>query len=272
VKDSRVKAAHEKQERSWATNTMGMHIGIDDAEAEESFNSKDNLKRRQKQHLSSDVSQSWASSILLMFKALKFWQHVPTVYTSKTPRQDFPLLAIHMTILQIFSLAYPVRELMCLSQTTSTVFVVKLCTTTLRLDQPMQLYDPARGDFDDVDFPMEFGVPQATVNASSPLKEGDVLLEQGVADTRALLAHAMEERFLHNYASRGLTSGRGGVYSAPIPHKYKCMNVLPRASCSFSLAFSLVYILFVACAPSLALNMSPKKILRYTRSFCDEKY
>ena len=72
--------------------------------------------------------------------------------------------------------------------------------------------------------------------------------------------------------SRGLTSGRGGVYSALIPHKYKCMNVLPCASCSFSLAFSLVYILFVACAPSLTLHMSPKKILRYTTSFCDEKY
>jgi len=79
-----------------------MHIGIDDAEADESFNSKDNLKRRQQQHLSSDVSQRWASSILMMFKALKFWQDVSTVYTSKTPRQDFPLLAIHMTILQFF--------------------------------------------------------------------------------------------------------------------------------------------------------------------------
>ena len=35
--DNRVKAAHEEQERSWATNAMGMHIGIDDVEADESF-------------------------------------------------------------------------------------------------------------------------------------------------------------------------------------------------------------------------------------------
>jgi len=81
VEDSRVKSAHEKQERSWAKNAMGMHIGIDDAEADESFNSKENLKRRQKQHLSSDGSQRWASSILMMCKALKFWQDVSTVYT-----------------------------------------------------------------------------------------------------------------------------------------------------------------------------------------------
>ena len=107
-----------------------------------------------------------------------------------------------MTILQIFSLAYPVGELMRLSQTTSTVFVVpcvflivKLFTITLRLDHPLQLYDPARGDFNNADFPLEFGVPLASVNVSSPLKEGDVLLEQGVMNTRSTLAHAMEERF-----------------------------------------------------------------------------
>ena len=141
-----------------------------------------------------------------------------------------------MTILQIFSLAYP-------------------------------LYDPARGDFDDADFPLEFGVPQVTVNASSPLKQGDVLLEQGVADMRALLARAMEERFLHNYAYKSRADERSWcVYSFPIPHKYKCMNALPCASCSFSLAFSLVCICFVACTPS------PPKKMRYTISFCDEKY
>jgi len=169
---------------------------------------------------------------------------------------------------------------MRLSQTTSTVFVVpcvflvvKLFTTALRLDQPMQLYDPARGDFDDADFRLKFGVPQATVNASSLLKEVDVLLEQRVVDTRALLARAMErDSCTITRTSRGLTSGRGGVYSAHIPHKYKCMNALPCASCSFSLAFSLVYILFVACTPSLALHVSPKKKLRYATSFCDEKY
>ena len=66
--DSRLKAAHDKQDRSWATNTMGMQIEIDDAEEDESFNSKDNLKRRQEQHLSSDVSQRWASSILMMLR------------------------------------------------------------------------------------------------------------------------------------------------------------------------------------------------------------
>ena len=177
---------------------MGMHIGMDDAEEDESFISKDNLKRRQQQYLSSDVSQRWASSILMMFKALKFWQDVSTDYTSKTPRQDFPLLAIHMTILQIFILVYPVGELVRLSQTTSKVFVVpcvflivKLFTTTLRLDQPLQ----ARGDFNDTDFPLEFGALPASVNLSSPLKEGDVLLEQGVMNTRSTLAHAMEERF-----------------------------------------------------------------------------
>jgi len=92
--DSRLKAAHDKQDRLWATNAMGMQIGIDDAEEDESFNSKDNLKRWQEQHLSSNVSQRWASSILMMFKTLKFWQDVSTVYTTKTPQQDFPLLAI----------------------------------------------------------------------------------------------------------------------------------------------------------------------------------
>jgi len=117
-------------------------------------------------------------------------------------------------MVQYFSLAYPVGELMRLSQTTSTVFVVpcvflvvKLFTTTLRLDQPMQLYDPAREDFDDADF-LEFGVPQATVNDSSPLKQGDVLLEPGVADTRRLLARAMEERFLHNYTYKSRADER----------------------------------------------------------------
>jgi len=197
-----LKAAHEKEDKSWATNAIGTHIGIDDSEEDASFNSRDNLKRRQQQHLSSDVLQRWASSIFMMLKALKFWQEVPTVYNSKTPRQDFPLLAIHMTILQICSLAYPVGELMRLSQTTSKVFVVpcvflivKLFTTTLRLDQPLQLYDPARGDFNDTDFPLEFGALPASVNLSSPLKEGDVLLEQGVMNTRSTLAHAMEVRF-----------------------------------------------------------------------------
>ena len=32
AEDCRVNAAHEKQERLWATNAMGMHIGIDDVE------------------------------------------------------------------------------------------------------------------------------------------------------------------------------------------------------------------------------------------------
>ena len=47
---------------------------------------------------------------------------------------------------------------------------------------------------------------------------------------------------------------------------------LPCASCLLSLAFSLVYALFVACAHSLALHVSPKKILKYTTLFCVEKY
>ena len=89
TEDSHIKAAHEKQERSWATNAMGMHIGIDDAEADESVNSKDNLKRRQKQHLSSDVSQRWASSILMMFKAFKFWQNLYSLYL-KDSSTGFP--------------------------------------------------------------------------------------------------------------------------------------------------------------------------------------
>jgi hypothetical protein len=198
----------------------------------------------------------------MMFKALKFWKDVSTVYTSKTPRQDFPLLAIHMTILQIFSLAYPVGELMRLSQTTSTVFVVpcvflvvKLFTTTLRLDQPMQLYDPARGDFDDADFPLEFGMPQATVTASSPLKQGDVLLEQGVADTRALLARAMEERFLHNYAYKSRADERSWwcvLFSHPPQIQvYECT----------SLRFLLVLSRFLSCVYLLCSvhSFSPKK-------------
>jgi len=108
---------------------------MDDAEEDESFISKDNLKRRQQQYLSSDVSQRWASSILMMFKALKFWQDVSTDYTSKTPRQDFPLLAIHMTILQIFILVYPVGELVRLSQTTSKVFVVPCVFLVVKLNK-----------------------------------------------------------------------------------------------------------------------------------------
>jgi len=32
-------------------------------------------------------------------------------------------------------------------------------------------------DFNVADFPLLFGVQQATVNASTPLKQGDVLLE-----------------------------------------------------------------------------------------------
>ena len=137
---------------------------------------------------------------------------------------------------------------MRLSQTTSTVFVepcvflvVKLFTTTLRLDQPMQLYDPARGDFDDADFPLEFGMPQATVTASSPLKQGDVLLEQGVADTRALLARAMEERFLHNYAYKSRADERSWwcvLFSHPPQIQvYECT----------SLRFLLVLSRFLSC-------------------------
>ena len=42
---------------------------------------------------------------------------------------------------------------------------------------------------------------------------------------------------------------------------------LPCVSCLLSLAFSLVYALFVACAHSLALHVSPKKILKYTTLF-----
>ena len=68
AEDSRLKAAHDKQDRSWVTNAMGMHMEIDDAEEDESFNSKDKWKRRQEQHLSSDVSQRWASSILMMLR------------------------------------------------------------------------------------------------------------------------------------------------------------------------------------------------------------
>jgi len=93
AEDSRLKAAHDKQDRSWVTNAMGMHMGIDDAEEDESFNSMDKLKRRQEQHQSSDVSHRWASSILMMFKTLKFWQDFYTVYTTKTPRQDLPSAA-----------------------------------------------------------------------------------------------------------------------------------------------------------------------------------
>jgi len=44
------------------------------------------------------------------------------------------------------------------------------------------------------------------------------------------------------------------------------------AFCLSSLAFSLVYALFVACAHSLALHVSPKKILKYITLFCVEKY
>jgi len=29
AEDSRLKAAHDKQDRSWVTSAMGMHIGID---------------------------------------------------------------------------------------------------------------------------------------------------------------------------------------------------------------------------------------------------
>ena len=47
---------------------------------------------------------------------------------------------------------------------------------------------------------------------------------------------------------------------------------LPCASRLLSLAFSLVYALFVACAHSLSLHVSPKKILKYTTLFCVEKY
>ena len=47
---------------------------------------------------------------------------------------------------------------------------------------------------------------------------------------------------------------------------------LPCASCLLFLAFSLVYALFVACAHSLALHVSPKKILKYTTLFCVLKY
>ena len=152
-----------------------------------------------------------------------------------------------MTILQIFSLAYPVGELMRLSQTTSTVFVVpcvflivKLFTITLRLDHPLQLYDPARGDFNDADFPLEFGVPLASVNVSSPLKEGNVLLEQGVTDTRSMLARAMEERFLHNYAYKSRADERSWwcVICPTPPHVYKRLNhflALPVCYLSLSL-------------------------------------
>jgi len=94
-----LKAAHEKQDRSWATNAIGIHTVIDDSEEDESFNSKNNLKCRQQQHLSSDVLQRWLSSIFMMLSTLKFWQEVATVYNSKIPRQDFPLLAIRMMIL-----------------------------------------------------------------------------------------------------------------------------------------------------------------------------
>ena len=141
-----------------------------------------------------------------------------------------------------------------------------LFTTTLRLDQPLQLYDPARGDFNEADFPSEFGVTQTSVSASSPIKEGDVLLEQGVADTRALLARAMEERFLHKYAYKPRTDERSWwcVICPPPPHT--------NTSCSFSLTCSLVFVIFVACAASLALHVSPRKILKYTTSFCVEKY
>jgi len=158
--------------------------------------------------------------------------------------------------------ASPVGELMRLSQTTSTVFVVpcvflvvKLFTTTLRLDQPMQLYDPARGDFDDADFPLEFGVPQATVNDSSLLKQGDVLLEEGVVDTRTLLARTMEERFLHNYAYKSRADERSWwcvLFSHPPQIQvYECT----------SLHFLLVLSRFISCVYLFCSvhSFSPKK-------------
>ena len=103
---------------------------------------------------------------------------------------------------------------------------------------------------------MEFGVPQATVNASSPLKQGDVLLEQGVADTQALLARAMEERFLHNYAYESRADERSW-WCVLCPHPpqiqvYECT----------SLRFLLVLSRFLSCVYSLC------SVLSFSRSPC----
>ena len=99
--------------------------------------------------------------------------------------------------------------------------------------------------FNDTDFPLEFGVPQATVNTSSPLKEGDVLLDQGVSDARSLLARDMEERFLHNYVYKSRADERSW-WCVLCPHPpqiqvYECT----------SLRFLLVLSRFLSCVYSL---------------------
>jgi len=62
----------------------------------------------------------------------------------------------------------------------------------------------------------------------------------------------------------------GKFYGLRAPHIQAL--ALPCTSCLLSLAFSLVNVLFVACAHSLALHVSPKKILKYTTLFCVKKY
>ena len=146
-------------------------------------------KARRLKHLTSDVSQRWTSTITMLFNVLLQWNHIEKVYSSRNPPLTFPLGALKVPIVHLYSVAHPFGKFVGLTQTTNKIALVPcilslmtLFKRTLNLKVALRLHDPSQGQ------------NEAQIDVEHKH------LEVVARVTREKLAKAFEDRFRKRYA------------------------------------------------------------------------
>jgi hypothetical protein len=156
--------------------------------------------------LSTDVSQRWASSILMIMHVLVNWGVLQALYIQKG--EDFSLEDDEKALVQLFSILFRVHIFLRISQATHLCSGVSillelryLLHTTLNCGADLQIFDPRKAAARNLDI----------YNESSYTKEDKKVgqLVPMVQAVRQSLRKAVVKRFLH--ASGYACKNRGGV-------------------------------------------------------------
>ncbi|KAI0560973.1 hypothetical protein FGB62_95g0103 [Gracilaria domingensis] len=171
--------------------------------------------------LLSDVSHRWLSTVRLLKRFLQLWDMLCKHY-ERNEMKVLPVLEEKEKLVDIFSLMYPVSEIMRQAQASSypagiDAFLA-LCRLKMHLvdcDAPLTIFDPSDPAF----FSKTFCATQRPVSLLSPL----------TSYTRKLLRDALNTRFYEGYdgISRSLVL-EIQVFLHPVFRKLRCLNyILP---------------------------------------------
>ena len=144
--------------------------------------------------LLSDVPQRWKSTVNLLERLLLIWKEVRLMYS----RMDKPFLieADHTLLVQLYSMMFPIADLMTSAQGSSVPEGPRIVTLlavarqkVLNLLSPLEVYDPA--------------LPEASRRTVVAHEN----LHPSAQETRILLLEAIDKRFFQRYGDLAKRSG-----------------------------------------------------------------